>query len=227
MHGLHKNKGINMRNRELANRLGVYLVMGLNTVNGLSPLEIAEKAIAGGVDVIQLREKKRPFSEVLTVGRQIRELCKEKNVLFVVNDRVDVAMLLQADGVHVGQDDIPAHEARKIIPEDMFIGVSASSMEEARLAIEQGADYLGVGSIYATNSKDDAGEPVTPALIAEIRAITDLPMVGIGGINAENGKEVLERGANGLAVISAIVGQQDPEQAAKKLKQLLAFRLHS
>lgn len=213
-----------MTNRELANRMGVYLVMGIETVNGLTPLEIAKKAIAGGVDIIQLREKKRPLKDVLKVGREIRELCKEKDVLFVVNDRVDLAMLLDADGVHVGQEDIPAYEARKIVGETMFIGVSASSMEEARLGIAQGADYLGVGSIYATKSKDDAGEPVTPALIEEIRSVTDIPIVGIGGINAENGKEVIERGANGFAVISAIVGQHDPEQAAFKLKQLLAFR---
>ena len=213
-----------MTNNELQNRLGVYLVMGIETVNGLPPLDIARKAIAGGVDVIQLREKKRSLKDILEVGRQLRELCKEKNVLFVVNDRVDVAMLLDADGVHVGQDDFPAHEARKLIGQDMFIGVSASSMEEARLAIEQGADYLGVGSIFATKSKDDAGNPVTPALIEEIRSITNLPIVGIGGINAENGKEVVERGANGFAVISAIVGQPDPEKAALQLKELLAFR---
>lgn len=213
-----------MTNNELQNRLGVYLVMGIETVNGLPPLDIARKAIAGGVDVIQLREKKRSLKDILEVGRQLRELCKEKNVLFVVNDRVDVAMLLDADGVHVGQDDFPAHEARKLIGQDMFIGVSASSMEEARLAIEQGADYLGVGSIFATKSKDDAGNPVTPALIEEIRSITNLPIVGIGGINAENGKEVVERGANGFAVISAIVGQPDPEKSALQLKELLAFR---
>ena len=103
----------------------------------------------------------------------------------------------------------------------MFIGVSASSMEEAHLAIEQGADYLGVGSIYATKSKDDAGDPVTPSLLEKIRTITDLPMVGIGGINAENGKEVLEQGADGLAVISAIIGQPDPKKAAARLKQLV------
>jgi thiamine-phosphate pyrophosphorylase len=209
---------------QLADRLGVYLVMGIDRINGLSPLDIASKAIAGGVDVIQLREKRKPLKEILEVGRELRELCKENDVLFVVNDRVDVGMLLHADGVHVGQEDIPVYEARKIVRKDMFIGVSVSSMTEARIAIEQGADYLGVGSIYPTKSKADAGEPVTPFLIEQIRAISNIPMVGIGGINAENGREVLERGANGLAVISAILGQPDPEKAALQLKQLLAFR---
>lgn len=210
-----------MNREQLANRLGVYLVMGIEPVNGVAALEIARQAIAGGVDVIQLREKHRPLKEVLEVGRKLQTLCQENNVLFVVNDRVDVALLLQADGLHVGQDDLPATEARKLVDEHMFIGVSASSMEEAQLAIEQGADYLGVGSIYATNSKDDAGEPVTPDLLEKIRSITDLPMVGIGGIDAENGREVIERGAEGLAVISAIVGQPDPQKAAARLKQLV------
>lgn len=210
-----------MNREKLAKGLGVYLVMGIQPVNGVEAIELARQAIAGGVDVIQLREKHRPLKEVLEVGRQLKNLCQENHVLFVVNDRVDVAMLLQADGLHVGQDDLPALEARKLVGEGMFIGVSASSIKEAQWAIEQGADYLGVGSIYATNSKDDAGKPVTPALLENIRKITDLPMVGIGGINAENGKEVLERGADGLAVISAIIGQPDPQKAAARLKELV------
>lgn len=210
-----------MDREQLAQRLGVYLVMGIEPVNGVSAIELARQAIAGGVDVIQLREKHRPLKEILEVGRKLKTVCQENHVLFVVNDRVDVALLLQADGVHVGQDDLPAIETRKLVGERMFIGVSVSSLEEAQLAIEQGADYLGVGSIYATKSKDDAGEPVTPALLEKIRAITNLPMVGIGGINAENGKKVIERGADGLAVISAIIGQPDPQKAAARLKELL------
>lgn len=210
-----------MKREELARRLGVYLVMGIGSVNGRSAFEIVEKAIAGGIDVLQLREKNRPMQEVIAVGRQLKALCRKHGVLFVVNDRVDLAMLLEADGLHVGQEDIPAPEARKLVGEHMFIGVSASSVEEAKEAINQGADYLGIGSIYATQSKDDAGEPVTPALIGEIRAFSDLPIVGIGGIHAENGKEVLEQGADGLAVISAIVGQPDPDRAAAALKELI------
>lgn len=200
-------------------RLGVYLVMGIGDVNGQSALAIARAAIAGGVDVIQLREKKAPLRDIIETGRKLRELCREHGVLFIVNDRVDVALLLEADGVHVGQDDLPASETRRLVGDDMFIGVSASSMEEARWALAEGADYLGVGAIYATNSKSDAGEPVTPQLIADIRAITSVPLVGIGGITADNCTEVMEHGADGVAVISAIVGASDPQAAATELKR--------
>jgi thiamine-phosphate pyrophosphorylase len=203
-------------------KLDVYLVMGINEVNGKSAIEIAEQAIAGGVGTIQLREKNAPLRDVMAVGRELRALCKQHEVMFVVNDRVDVALLLEADGVHVGQDDLPASETRKLIGEDMFIGVSASSVEEAQWAIVQGADYLGVGAIYATGSKADAGEPVTPRLISKIRSFSNLPIVGIGGITAENSREVIEHGASGIAVISAIVGQPDPGQAARQLKDIVA-----
>lgn len=211
-----------MRAQNWDKRLGVYLVMGIGDVNGQSALDIARSAIKGGVDVIQLREKKARLRDVVEVGRALRELCREHDVLFVVNDRVDVALLLEADGVHVGQDDLPAEEARRLVGDDMFIGVSASSMDEARLALASGTDYLGVGTIYATNSKSDAGEPVTPQLIGDVRAITSVPIVGIGGITADNCAEVMKHGADGVAVISAIVGQDDPEAAAAELKHRIA-----
>ncbi|BAU27978.1 thiamine-phosphate diphosphorylase [Aneurinibacillus soli] len=203
-------------------RLGVYLVMDIGDVNGQSALAIAQAAIAGGVDVIQLREKKAPLHDVIETGRKLCKLCRDHGVLFIVNDRVDVALLLEADGVHVGQDDLPADEARRLVGTDMFIGVSASSMEEAQRALEQGADYLGVGAIYATNSKSDAGDPVTPQLIADIRAITSVPLVGIGGITVDNCTDVMEHGADGVAVISAIVGAPDPKAAAALLKRRIA-----
>jgi thiamine-phosphate pyrophosphorylase len=211
-----------MNTKAWQERLGVYLVLGTQDIGDKSALEIVRMAIAGGVDVVQLREKKAPLRDVIEVGRQMRELCREHDVLFVVNDRVDVALLLEADGVHVGQDDVPAKEARRLVGDRMFIGVSASSVEEARWALEQGADYLGVGSIYATGSKADAGEPVTPALIGEIRAFSNVPIVGIGGISADNCAEVMKQGANGVAVISAIAGQPDPKQAAARLKEIIA-----
>jgi thiamine-phosphate pyrophosphorylase len=211
-----------MNNQTWKERLSVYLVIGTGEMGGRSALETVRLAIEGGASVVQLREKHAPLSEVLEVGNRMRELCREHGVLFVVNDRVDVALLLDADGVHVGQDDIPANEARKLVGEKMFIGVSASSVEEARRAIEQGADYLGVGSIYATGSKADAGDPVTPALIGDIRKFSDLPIVAIGGITADNCPEVMEQGANGVAVISAIVGQPDPRQATVRLREIVA-----
>nr|WP_027417935.1 thiamine phosphate synthase [Aneurinibacillus terranovensis] len=209
-----------MDKETLRKELGIYLVMGITDVDGISAVEMARQAVEGGVTMIQLREKKAPLRDVLAKGRELRELCRQHNVAFVVNDRVDVAMLLEADGVHVGQDDIPAREARELVGPGMFIGVSASSFEEACIAINEGADYLGIGSIYATKSKDDAGAPVTPSLIQSIRSFTDLPIVGIGGITAENAAEVFANGADGVAVISAIVRQKDPRAAAQKLKEV-------
>lgn len=203
-------------------QLGVYLVLGIEEAGGLSALETVRRAIAGGVQAVQLREKHAPLRRVLEIGGAMRQLCREHGVLFIVNDRVDVALLLEADGVHVGQDDLPASAARKLVGEDMFIGVSASSIDEARWALAEGADYLGVGAIYATGSKSDAGDPVTPVLLGEIRTHTDVPLVAIGGITYENCPEVMEQGANGVAVISAIVGQPDPEAAAAQLRKVVA-----
>lgn len=203
-------------------KLGVYLVLGIEDAGGFSALEIVRLAIAGGVQAVQLREKRASLRRVLEIGKELRQICREHGVLFIVNDRIDVALLLEADGVHVGQDDLPASAARQLVGEKMFIGVSASSMEEARWALAEGADYLGVGAIYATGSKSDAGDPVTPALLSEIRAHTDVPLVAIGGITYENCPEVMRHGANGVAVISAIVGQADPKAATAQLREIIA-----
>jgi len=211
-----------MNNQTWKEKLGVYLVIGIEDAGGRTALETVRLAIAGGADAVQLREKHAPLSRVLEVGREMRALCREHGVPFIVNDRVDVALLLDADGVHVGQDDLPASEVRKLVDGRMFIGVSASSTEEARNALAQGADYLGVGSIYATSSKADAGDPVTPALIGEIRKFSYVPIVAIGGITGDNCPEVMKQGANGVAVISAIVGQPDPRQAAARLREVVA-----
>ena len=198
----------------------VYLVMDLHGTGALSALEIAEKAIAGGVTVIQIREKTMEKDAFIQTARPIRELCRQKGVAFIINDKVDLAVELDADGVHVGQEDMPGSLARKMIG-SRVLGISASSIEEAKRAIAEGADYLGVGSIYPTLSKADAGDAVTPALIKEIRAFCDLPIVGIGGINRENAGPVVEAGANAVAVISAICKAADPMEAAYAIQQVV------
>jgi thiamine-phosphate pyrophosphorylase len=201
----------------LREMLSLYLVMSLDPYEGRSALEIAREAIDGGVTVIQLREKDRPLRDVLPEARELRALCQERNVPFIVNDRVDVALLLDADGVHVGQDDLPATEVRRLIGPGKIIGVSAGSLEEARWAVEQGAEYLGVGPIYATATKLDAGEAVGTALIEELAKTYGLPMVGIGGIGRGNAGAVIRAGADGIAVVSAITRQADPKAAAAAL----------
>lgn len=202
--------------------LRLYLVMGLDGYEGLSAIDIARKAIAGGVTLIQLREKEAPLKDVLSVGRQLRGLCKEHGIPFVVNDRVDVALLLDADGVHVGQDDVPASAARSLLGPDKIVGVSAGSLLEAAWAVSEGADYLGVGPIYPTGTKKDAGEAVGTPLIGELKTRYGLPIVGIGGINVHNAAHVVQAGADGIAVVSAITRKSDPMAASRALREAIA-----
>ncbi|WNQ13623.1 thiamine phosphate synthase [Paenibacillus aurantius] len=208
-----------MSGADIRKQLAVYLVMGLEPVLGRSPVELAGEALSGGVTMLQLREKNLPLSEVLETGRELRELCRKHEVPFLVNDRVDVALLLDADGVHVGQEDIPAVYARKLMGPGKIIGVSAGTPEEAEQAVRDGADYLGVGSIYATSSKADAGEAIGTALISEIKERWNVPQVAIGGITAANAGPVIQAGADGVAVISAITRSTDPREAAAILKK--------
>lgn len=198
-------------------QLRLYLVMSLDGFGGRSAYEIAAEAIEGGATVIQLREKERAWKDSLPEARRIRELCRAKGVPFIVNDRVDVAMVLEADGVHVGQDDLPGLEARKLLGPDPIIGISAGSAAEARWAIEQGADYLGIGAIYDTATKADAGAGIGTSLLRELKEAYGLPMVGIGGIGTPNAAEVIQAGADGIAVVSAITRNPDPRKAASEL----------
>jgi thiamine-phosphate pyrophosphorylase len=198
----------------------VYLVMDLQGTSTFSALEIAEQAIAGGATVIQIREKKMDRDTIIQMARPIRELCRQKGISFIVNDKVDLAVELDADGVHVGQEDMPGSMARKLIG-TRILGISASSIEEAKRAIAEGADYLGVGSIYPTVSKADAGDAVTPALIEEIRAFCALPIVGIGGINQDNAGPVIEAGADSVAVISAICQAAEPKKATEAIREVV------
>ncbi|CAG7622401.1 thiamine phosphate synthase [Paenibacillus allorhizosphaerae] len=203
---------------QLRDLLPLYLVTDLAEYEGKSALHTVREALRGGVTMVQLREKKAQLRDTLKAGAALRELCREYGVPFIVNDRVDVAMLLEADGVHVGQDDLPAREARKLLGDDKIIGVSAGTMEEAEWAMEQGADYLGVGAVYATLTKGDAGAPIGTGLIAQIKdRWPHVCMVGIGGIQPHNSYEVIAAGADGVAVVSAITRQADPKQAAETL----------
>ncbi|UUZ86777.1 thiamine phosphate synthase [Paenibacillus sp. P26] len=182
----------------------------------------AQAALEGGITILQLREKKAPIPEVLEKGRMIRDLCRKHQVPFIVNDRVDLALLLDADGVHVGQDDIPGRLVRSLVGEDKIVGISAGSMEEAERAVSEGADYLGVGAVYTTLTKGDAGEPIGTGLITEIKEKwPGLPLVGIGGIQASNAGPVIQSGGDGVAVVSAIAKRPDPQQAAAALLQIV------
>lgn len=199
--------------------LGVYLVTDESLSADRSTPEIVEAAIAGGVDVVQLREKEMAASKRHEVGLELRELTRAGNVPLIVNDRVDLAAAIEADGVHLGDEDLPVSVAREQLGETAIIGRSVSTPDAARAAERAGADYLGVGSIYGTTSKEVAPEHsnVGPDRVRAIRAATNLPFVGIGGITPDNAADVVAAGADGIAVLSAITGARDPEAATRRL----------
>jgi thiamine-phosphate pyrophosphorylase len=186
---------------------------------GRSSVEIVEAALEGGVDVVQLREKDRPARERYELGRELRELTADAGVPLIVNDRIDLARAVDADGVHLGDEDLPIAVAREQLGPDAIVGRSVSTPEAARAAEDAGADYLGVGAIYPTDSKDTPPEEsdLGPEGVRAVREATDLPIVGIGGVTAENADEVVAAGADGVAVITAITRADDPTAATRGL----------
>ncbi len=185
---------------------------------GRSDLEIARAAIAGGATIVQLRQKEGTAREMVLLGRALRALTREMGVTFIVNDRVDVALAVDADGAHIGQDDLPADAARALLGAGRLLGVSAATPDEANAALAAGADYLGVGAVYSTGSKADAGAPIGLDGLALVAGATSLPVVAIGGIGPGRAAPCIGSGAAGVAVISAIVSQPDPEVAARLLR---------
>ncbi|WP_276273271.1 thiamine phosphate synthase [Haloarcula litorea] len=199
---------------------GVYLVTGESLSAGRTTREVVERAVAGGVGVVQLREKDRSVRERYEMGQALRDLTREAGVAFVVNDRVDLARALDADGVHLGDDDLPVPVARDLLGADAIVGRSVSTVADAEAAERGGADYLGVGAVYATGSKEDIPEDeqgIGPECVAAIADAVSIPVVGIGGITPENAAAVTAAGADGVAVITAITAADDPEAAARAL----------
>ena len=211
-----------MTDRISAGLWRLYVITDEKVSRGRSHLQVAEAAIRGGADVLQLRDKEAGSGRLYRVALQLRKLTRDAKVPFIVNDRLDIALAADADGVHVGQADLPASVVRKIIGPGKILGVSVETVEEAVLAEKDGADYLGVGPVFeARETKPDAGEPLGVDRIARIRRHCRLPIVAIGGIDAENARKVREAGADAAAVISAIVAADDIAQAARRLKRIL------
>ena len=199
----------------------IYLVTDHNCLQGRDFLGCIENALQGGVTLVQLREKNVDGGIFLQRAIAVKNLCDKYNVPLLINDRIDVALACKAAGVHLGQDDIPPSVARAILGPDAIIGVSAHSCEEALAAEKDGADYLGVGAVFPTNSKDDASE-VGLNMLKEIRQISKLPIVGIGGINAQNYTQVRAAGAQGAAIISGILGVNNIEDEVSKIKMTIS-----
>jgi len=186
-----------------------------------SHVQLAELAIRGGADTIQFRQKTGATKEMIDISRQMKSICTGAQVFFIVNDRLDVAMSSGADGVHLGQDDFPIPLARKILGEDIFIGGSAATLEEARKCFEEGAAYVGFGPVFPTTSKDDAGPVSGIELLSQVVEAVPVPIIAIGGITPQNTLAVLQAGAKGIAVISAVCCAPDPEDATRKLLEAL------
>ena len=176
-----------------------------------------KKALDGGATFVQLREKKLDREDFLAEAKEIQKLCKEYGVPFVINDEVSIAKDIDADGVHVGQSDMEAMDVRKILGPDKILGVSAQTVEQAIIAEKHGADYLGVGAVFTTGSKDDADDVSHETLKAICEAVS-IPVIAIGGITKDNVAELAGSGICGVAVISAIFGQKDIQKATEELK---------
>lgn len=184
---------------------------------------IAQEAIDGGVSIIQMREKRASSSKLFALAQRFKSVCEKNHIPLIINDRLDIALAVGADGVHLGQEDIPCRVAKEIMGE-RIVGVSVSCVQEALEAQSQGADYLGVGAMYATESKKDA-KIVSLQELREIRKATSLPIVIIGGLNEENISLFKNEGIEGIAVISAILHSKDRERSARRLKEIWESRL--
>jgi len=198
--------------------LDLYVVTDETLGRGHSHAEIAQLACAGGADAIQLRDKCCGMRELCRTGREIREITRKTGTLFIVNDRLDVALACGADGVHLGQGDLRVDTARQIAPRHFVIGISVGNPGEAVVAEEAGADYVALSPLFSTASKDNAGPGHGLIALREIRAAVSIPVIAIGGISRENVSAVIGAGADGVAVISAVVGQPDVTAAARDLK---------
>lgn len=197
----------------------LYLVTDRGLSAGRTNVEIARQAVGGGVTCVQLREKQCDTWEFIKEARALLDLLRPLGVPLIINDRMDVALSVGADGVHLGQQDTALAEARRLAPPPWIIGISAESVEDAIRAEKEGADYIGVSPVFATPTKTDTATPLGLEGLRAIRAAVRLPLVAIGGISKQNAGEVIRAGADGLAVVSAIVSAEFPRVAAMALRR--------
>ena len=186
-----------------------------------SHIELAKQAISGGADTIQFRQKNGSTKELIEIATEMKRVCSQMGAAFIVNDRIDVAIASEADGVHLGQDDFPIPLARKLLGENRIIGGSAGTREEIEVCLQGGVDYIGFGPIYTTGSKDDAGPATGIDFLKQIIQTTQVPVIAIGGIDQNNANQVMAAGAHGIAVISCVCCRENPTNATKELHGIL------
>ena len=201
----------------------VYVVTDRSLSRGRSTLDVVREAVEGGATCVQLREKQAGTREFLEEARALSPWLRGQNIPLFINDRVDIALAVEADGVHLGQQDMPIADARRLGPPSWIIGVSAESVEDAVRAEREGADYIGVSPVFATPTKTDTARPLGLEGLRAMRAAVHIPLVAIGGIHLRNAREVIRAGADGLAVVSAIVSADSPREAAAALRREIDF----
>jgi len=195
---------------------GLYVILDRQFLAGRNELDIAGQIIEGGARVIQLRDKQSKKGELLLVAQKLKKLCSQAGILFIINDYLDLAMAVDADGLHVGQEDLPLPVVRKELPVDKIVGCSVTSVSQATKAQKEGVDYIAVGSIFPTTTKKEA-TVVGVNILMELKRMVSTPLVAIGGINQNNVSEVVAAGADAVAVISAVLGEEDVREAVQKL----------
>ena len=205
--------------RALRQTLRLYLVTDQACLRGRRLTEVVLATVQGGVSCVQLREKQLSTRDFVAQAQAIKALLKPHGVPLVINDRVDVALACGAEGVHLGQSDMPVALARQMLGPEVFIGLSVETPGDVRQAVAQAVDYLGVSPIYPTPTKRDTAPPWGLEGLRQVRAMTDLPLVAIGGINLQTAADVLDSGADGLAVVSALCAADDPQAAARSFMQ--------
>ncbi len=199
----------------------LYLVTDRSLSRGRSSEDIVGAAVRGGVTCVQLREKNCTTREFVKQARSLQLVLHRHKIPLIINDRLDVALAIGADGVHLGQSDMHIGDARRLVGDKMIIGISAENLGDAIMAEQEGADYIGISPVFATGTKVDTATPLGLEGIRRIRRAVKIPLVGIGGVNASNVGDIIRAGADGIAVVSAIVSAACPETAAAELKKLL------
>jgi thiamine-phosphate pyrophosphorylase len=200
----------------------VYVISDREVAGERSILDLVRAAIQGGATVIQLREKTATTREMIELGIALHQITYDADVPLIVNDRLDVALAIGAEGLHVGVDDMPVAMARQLMGADRILGFSPETVQGAEQGERDGADYLGIGDVYGTPSKADAGQPIGLDGLARVVEAVSIPVVAIGGITADNAPETIRAGVQGVAVISAVIGARDPEEAARRIVRAVA-----
>ncbi len=205
----------------LKDALRLYLVTDQPSLKGRTLIDVVQAAVQGGVTCVQLREKHANSRDFYAQAMALMDLLRPLNVPLIINDRLDIALACGAHGVHLGQSDLPVHAARKLLPPEVFIGWSVETLEEVALSAALPVDYLGVSPVFATPTKTDTATPWGLEGLQRVRALTPLPLVAIGGIHLHNATQVMQAGADSLAVVSAICSADDPCAASQQLRELI------